>query len=361
MATNPRIYYPINAIGFAPIGTPLNVPSGYRAAKGVQSAGITTTFSLEQVYQLGQLELYENIENLPEVEITVEKVIDGYSMIQHLATPRAIASSLAGRFNDNQCMVVLAHYPITNEAASGNPLSYMQLSGVFVSAINFSIPVEGNSTESITLTCRDKVWGYAPSGSPWLAATAGTSAPSGRSSSGPFTGSESPILASGGVSRRENVLMGSGAGLSRWPTDIPGIDLSGYNASGVGGYAAHIQSVNVSTSLGRTDLLELGRRGPYFRYATFPTEVTCSIETTATELGDYVDARQDETNLSDEVIFIAFSQGLTIDLGTKNKLQSVSYDGGSTGGENRTATYNYSNFNSLKVLMASTDPAGLTS
>ena len=352
MATNPRIYYAIHAVGFAPIGTSLATPSGYRAAKGVQSVGITTNFSLEQIFQLGQLELYENIENLPEVEITAEKVLDGYGLLQHLATPTATASSLAGRFNDNQCMMVVAFYPSTFEAASGNPLSYVQLSGVFVSAINYNFPVEGNCTESVTFTCRDKLWNYSPSGTPWASGVARVFG---------FSGNDGPITASGGVQRRENVIMGTGTNASRFPTELAGIDATGTNPSGTGGFSAHIQSITVAVNLGRTDLLELGRKGPYFRYANFPTEVTTTIEMTATEVGDNINARQDADNVTDQRIYIAFTNGMTVDLGTKNKLSSVSFTGGDTGGGNKTVSYTYSNFNSLKTLHPVADPAGLIS
>jgi hypothetical protein len=282
---------------------------------------------------------------------TIEKVVDGYSLLQHLSTPTATAASLAGRFNDNQCMVLMAFYPSTNDAASGTPLSYVQLSGTFVSAINWNIPVEGNITESITLASRDKFWGYLTSTTtPWA---------SGGFRTTNFLGGDSPILASGGVQRRENVRMGSGVGFSRWPTDIPGVDFGGYNPSGVGGFNAHIQNVTVALSLGRTDLLELGRKGPYFRYANFPVEVTTTIEITATEEGDFVTARQDQDNLSDEAIFIVLTNGVTIDLGTKNKLSSVSFTGGDTGGGNKTVSYTYSNFNDYTCRMPLADPAGL--
>ena len=40
---------------------------------------------------------------------------------------------------------------------------------------------------------------------------------------------------------------------------------------------------------------------------------------------------------------------VVINLGTKNKLSSVSYSGGDTGGGNATCTYSYSTFNDLKV------------
>lgn len=346
MPANARIYYPIHAIGFAPLGA--SAATGYRAAKGVQSVGLNTNFNTEQVYQLGQVEIYENIENSPDVEITVEKVIDGYSLIQHLATPQAVSATLAGRFNDNRCMALLAYYPIISDGASGIPLTYVQLSGAYVSAINWNIPVEGNITESVTLVCRDKRFFNSPSAIPWASGAFRTTS---------FTGNESPVLASGGVQRRENVVMGSG--WSRWPTDIPGIDVNGFNASGVNGFDSHIQNVTVSVSLERTDLFELGRKGAYFRYANFPVEVTTTIEVTASELGDNVQALEDVDNLSEEVIKIYLTNGVIIDLGTKNKLTSVSETGGDVGGDNRTVSYSYSNFNSYRCTSASVDPAGL--
>jgi len=346
MPANPRIYYPIHAIGFAPLGA--SAVTGYRAVKGAQSVGTNTNFSLEQVYELGQVEIYENIENFPEVEVTVEKVIDGYSLIEHLATPQAVSATLAGRYNDNRSMAIIAYYPIISDGASGIPLSYVQLSGLYVSAINWNIPVEGNITESVTLTCRDKRSFNSPVGIPWASGAFRTTS---------FTGNDSPVLASGGVQRRENVVMGSG--WSRWPTDIPGIDVNGFNASGTNGFAAHIQNVTIAVNLGRTDLLELGRKGAYFRYANFPVEVTTTIEVTASEYGDNVDAIEDIDNLTEEAIKIYLTNGVIIDLGTKNKLSTVSESGGDTSGGNRTVQYTYSNFNSYRCTMSATDPAGL--
>ena len=51
MANN-RVYYSVHAVGFAAQDTDTYLP-----ASGVQSVGINTTFNLEQVFQLGQLEL----------------------------------------------------------------------------------------------------------------------------------------------------------------------------------------------------------------------------------------------------------------------------------------------------------------
>lgn len=353
MPQNTRVYYPIHAIGFAPLGTSPSVASSFRAVKGVQAVGLNTTFNLEQVYQLGQLSLYENIENLPEIELTVSKVADGFSLIQHLATPTAISNTLAGRFNDNQSMGLMAFYPTSNDAASGTPLSYVLMSGLYVSSVSWTFPVEGNITESVTLSCRDKTWFSAPtSGTPWASGSFRTTS---------FTGNDSPVLASGGVQRRENVRMGSGVNSSRWPTDIGGIDaISGFNVTGSNGqYGTHIQSTNISTSFGRSDLLELGRSGPYSRYANFPVEVTCSIEITASEAGDNKNVDSSTTNLTDQYIKIVTDNGIIVDLGSKNKLASINFAGGDTGGGNKTVTYNYSNFNEYSCRMAATDPAGL--
>lgn len=344
MANNKRIYYPIQAVGFAPVGVGI-ATTGYTAAKGVQSVGVTTNFNLEQVFQLGQLSLYENIEDIPSVEMTVEKVIDGYSLLEHLATPGASASSLAGRYNDNRCMFAIAYYDGSSESATGLPLGSVEFSGVYVSAINWSIPVQGNTTESVTLVCNDKKWYGTGVVGPWSYLTG-------------FEGNESPITASGGVSRRENVIMAS----SLWPTEIPGVSGDGNNPADANGvFGAHIQTVTISTSLARTDLFELGSKGPYFRYAEFPTEVTTAIEITATEEVDNIDAVSTQDNLVDQTIFVMLDQGVMINLGSSNKLQSVDIAGGDTGGGNVTVTYNYSNFNDLKVLMPATDPAALTS
>ena len=41
---------------------------------------MTTTFSLEQAFELGQLEIYENIEGVPSVEMTINRLLDGTAM-----------------------------------------------------------------------------------------------------------------------------------------------------------------------------------------------------------------------------------------------------------------------------------------
>lgn len=354
MSTNPRVYYPIHAVAIASNGWPLATPTGFRAVKGVQSLEFNTDFNLEQVNELGQLSVYENIEGIPNVEITLSKVLDGYSLIQHLATPQATDATLAGRYNDNKCDVIVNYYSISNSFASGTILKTAKFDRCYVSQISFAFPVDGNHTESVTLVGNNKYF-FVPTGNLFSTGTL-------------FSGNESPVLASGGVQRRENILMGTGITKSYWPSQIPGMTGNtiegGYTGwtnpqLGDGSLGAHIQSVNISTNLGRTELFELGRRGPYFRYAQFPTDVTCSIEVTASEDGDNINAYEEGTNLRDEWIRIKTDHGITIDLGKKNKLQNATTNGGDTGGSNVTVTYNYVNQNDLVVTFTARDPAGL--
>jgi hypothetical protein len=347
MANN-RIFYATQAVGFAPHDIAVSgVPSGFLTAHGVQSVSKNTTFNLEQVFELGQLELYENIEAIPDIEITVQKVLDGYPLLYHLATQQAVSSSLTGRSN-SRSFVAINIYPDTNEAASGTPLQVVGCSGMYVSSLTYTLNVDGNSTEDLTLVGNNQEWEqsgtyFVPVGLDGL--------------DEPFS-----LPSSGGVQRREDVIMGSGAAgvASRWPTEIPGIEASGWNLEVSGAFLAHIQTVTVSTDLGREDLFELGRRDAYHKFASFPVEVTCAIEVTSSE-GDQIDALADPpggTNLTDQTIDIVMREGTRINLGTKNKLSSVTYGGGDAGGGNVAVTYSYSNFNSLAVTHPE-DPAGL--
>jgi hypothetical protein len=114
-------------------------------------------------------------------------------------------------------------------------------------------------------------------------------------------------------------------------------------------------------NLGREDLFELGRRKPYYKYATFPTAVDCTINITAggTDPGDNINASSEATsNITDQAILIRLEDGTIFDLGAKNKLQSVTYSGGDTGGGVVSLAFAYQNFNYLSITSAA-DPENL--
>lgn len=343
--SNQRVYWAIKAVGVSRIGE-----SSFTAIHGVQSVGITTTFNLEQVFELGQLAIYENIENIPDVEVTLERVLDGYPLAYHLCTRGYAADTLSGRQNQ-QCIMAMSIFGDTQNSASGVPLTQVTMSGLYVSSLTYTFPVEGNSTESLTLVGNNKVW---------------------KTSSFDFSGTifdntDEPLALTsglGGTQRRENVVFevpvadvtldANGqvitAAATILPPDIDGISSSGTNAvDSEGDFAAHLQNISISTNLGRENLNELGRRGPYYRYITFPVEVTCDIEVFTTR-GDMVNAIEAAaSNLTDRTIRVYSEDGTFINLGTKNKLATVTYGGGDTGGSNATVTYSYSTFNDLTV------------
>jgi hypothetical protein len=337
MATQLRVYYACKSVGVSKCGE-----NTFTMIHGLQSCGINTRFNLDSIFEIGQLESYEISETIPDVEVTMEKVLDGYPLIYHLATKGATSASLSGRSNVKST-VGLSIFSDLVDSASGTPLAQCTVSGVYPSTLSYTLPVQGPFTESITLVGNNKVWNNT------FSITA-------------FNNNDAPLAgtASGGVNRREDLLLGTGN--SKLPSEIPGVSGDYYLYLGSdGNYPAHLQSIRVSTNLGREQLFELGRRGPYHRFVTFPTEVTCEIETIST-LGDNIQALEtSENNLTDQPILLKIREGTTLDLGTKNKLSSITYGGGNAGqnGGNDTITYSYTNFNSLKVTHPA-DPSALT-
>lgn len=360
MPANKRIYYAIQQVK-------LGSGASKKPVHGLQSVGITTNFNLEQVFELGQLSLYQNIENIPEIEVTLNKVLDGYPLMYVLATEQgtvvdaeatADCPTLAGRQNGRVDMELGIFRDTQTHVSGANAISTVTCQGMYVSSISYTFPVDGNFTEDVTLVGNSKVWG--------------TATASGDNS---FNGSDAPA-ASQGVNRRQHLSMDN----SRFPTQIPGITKSGGNkgkneplASGVG-FSAHFQNISVSTDLGREPIYEIGRYAPYHRYATFPVEVTSEFEVLAIS-GDEINASESgyytgsylysgsatvatasdtgcnsaRFNLLDQKIYLETCEGTKIYLGQKNKLTSVNYQGGDTGGGNVTVTYSYTNFNDFVV------------
>lgn len=336
MPTMRRLYYCSKTLGVAPEAS----PTAYKTVRGVQSGGLNTSFNLEQIFEWGQLAIYENVENLPDVELTVERVLDGWAPLYCSATENAPAATLVGRSNQ-KCNVAMAIFNDVNGIASGaaNQLSQCIMSGMFVSQFGYNLQVNGPATESVTLVGNNKVW--ATGSFLYTGHTSGN----GVSSLYPF--------APEGVNFRQDMIMASCV----WPTEIKGISSSGTNnaVSGSGMYEVAFQSVRPSVNLGREQLLELGRRGPFFRYVQFPVEVTCSIEVLAKD-GDFISATEDGVlgsgnNLTAGTIKVYMQEGLQIDLGSQNKLSSVAFGGGDAGkgGGNTNITYSYINYNDFKV------------
>jgi len=335
-----RIYWAVEALGIA------NEQSADIAASqftpGVQSVGITTNFNLEQIFELGQLEIYQDLEEVPDIEITVEKVFDQYlSLYARCTRPLALATPVADTVtrniaNDqnNECDVYFSVNVDTDEQAGDNlPDAFIFCSGMFVSSVNFNFVTDGHFTENVTLVGNHKVW------------TPGAPAKK-------ITGLPTTVaLDSGQVKKRQNIRFLGGA-----PTTI----------ASMGASDIAITSITVSTDFGREEMNILGQRLPYHRFVTFPVEVSCEVELYVNDIsslagGNQLDAFPNQNNLTPEEIKLVIesddvadilSTGIgvavhTLDLGTKNTIQSITWGGGDTGGSNATITLSYRNFNKL--------------
>ena len=346
MSTNKRIFYACQAVSITDMGDTV-VATG-DVIQGLQSVGMTTNFNLEQAFSIGQLEIFENIEGTPDVEVTLEKVIDGGRLIYHMATTGvgAGSTSLANRSKQRADLRLGIFDEGESNIAGQSSEVEVYCSGMYVSSISYSIPTDGNCTESVTLVGNEKQWLEGSAGSIDSTATA------------EVDGEMSPQASGmGGVQRREDVML-EGCIL---PVGIKGVNGTGAgNALNGTTPRVHLQSMSVSTDFSREDVLELGSKVPYYRPANFPIEVSCEIEAITTS-GDFVGAYEQGNpdlfgdpvtsgnNTGEETIFIALRCGTAFDLGTKNRLSSVSYGGGDAGGGNSTTTYSYTNFNSLDV------------
>jgi hypothetical protein len=162
MASNDRIFYACQAVAIAKTGNfvnPTTIKAGTAAVmRGVQSVGITSNFNLEQVFEFGQIQIYENIETVADIEVTCEKVLDGNRLLYLQAVGAAGVTGLSGA-SKSKCDVYLAIYDDgVDQVADTAEQHVVMCSGMFISSVSYTYPVDGNATESITLVGNDKFW-----------------------------------------------------------------------------------------------------------------------------------------------------------------------------------------------------------
>lgn len=374
----------------------------WEVPRGMQSITMSTNFNRETVFQLGQVELYEYSERQPDVEVTLEKIIEGTKPLWFMLTDPSF-TDLVGKTAFYRSDVILSIYSDTQfRADTSAPLSTVLSSGMYLSTVTYTFPVDGAVTEAVTLVGNDKKWAnfdasvegetvstYPPALTPPENETP-VGIPSGVFGHEPLGGVQENaggdggfgiLVVGSGVQRREEVDIRR----SVLPSDIPGVTVAlgsgvsteqleqkGYMSSAcsgavdsagnplvqlvananTSGIIEHIQTITVTADIGRDDIFELGSKRPFTKYVTFPVEVTTAIEV-VTSQGDLVDAtsevdcgpEQSATN----TIIVRTCDGLQVDVGDTNVLTTVDVGGGEAGGDNMTVTYNFSSFNVLSV------------
>jgi hypothetical protein len=356
-----RIFYASQAVG-------LRHNQGstqFMRIHGLQSVGVNTNFNLDAAYQLGNIDLYANIEGTPEVEVTLEKLLDGRPLILDMATATggvgvATSGVFAGQTKKSlvtrssprvDLLISVADDTVDKvDTSVGTPLAQCLISGAYLSQISYKIPVDGNASESATIVGNTKIW---TSGAGTYTLTPTQTDPLFRVGNSAASGVDF------GIARRQHVDITG----STWPKQIAGVNSNGKITNDTtSGFLAHIQSVNISCQLGRESLMELGRKMPYFRFVKFPVEVTSEFEVllggAANQNGDFISATEagvdgSGSNLRYEQILINIKDASGVitqfDLGSRNMLTTVNYQGGGVDGSNASATYSYRNFNNLTV------------
>lgn len=356
---NKRVFYACEAVAIGKVDATTGAASELEFVHGVQSIGMNTNFNLEAVFELGQSAPYDQVETNPEIEFTIEKLIDGYPFIYHMATSGADSNNLESRLKQkcNLAMAIGSDESLAINPSGGLPVTEIYMSGMYISGMNYTFPADGNATESITLTGNNKVWN---SVTPFENATAGHKA-------GTMTGwiqsvvegiddaiypaktfNQDYPIGSGGIVRREDVIMES---------SIMPVSIFGVNGTGVGNNwdstakrpRAHITNITIGIGdVGRENIYELGSKEPYYKSAAGSKEVTAEFEV-ATVSGDFLGIYTTRDASPPQPIKVVLSNGASFDLGSKNKVTSVSYGGGEAGGGNLTITYSFTTQNDLTI------------
>lgn len=329
---NKRIFYATQGVKLTPVkeeGDPaVRTVSTPLIPAGLQSVGITTNFNLEKIFHLGQLELYDSMENNPEVEVTLNKVFDGTKPL-FLMVMGGTANATTGTIQSLQNNLVnfeLFIHPDTGQSTAGTATSNLKCTGMYASSFTYTFPTDGNATEEVTLLGSNKTW-----------SNGGSSV---------FT---KPISAPATARRWK-----FNTAASVFPTGDGGMPVG-----------SPLTNVTVSFDLGRGEgtVYTLGSYEPYMRSATFPVEISTEITSLGIK-GDFlnVDANSGygcvSTASSGRVSFkpIKFvicgsgaNDSLVIDLGSKNKLNSVNYSGGDAGGGNVEISYSFTTDNTFEM------------
>ena len=353
---NSRIYYACQAVSMSgPYGINSNVGlnQAFQYVPGIQSVTVGTNFSLQPVFQFGQSELYENMESIPEVDISLSKLFDGWPMLYHLAVGQGKLSEVM----HHRCGVRLSigmdtDKPFGTNAQAQAP-SQLTMIPAYLSSATFSLGVADKFTETVTLVSNDRSWTNTQANS--------LNSPN-ASIADNLSGRSAPTGLGIGQKQHlnlvETILPTGWNGKALLDTAI--VLNATHTRSLFGGIPAgsHIQSINITVNLGREPIYELGKRTPFSRPITFPAEISCEIAVIAIG-GDDIGYASSPTPcanpklVEDKAIKVVLCDGTTFDLGKKNKLKSISYTG-DTGGGNTVATYVYSTYNDFTFLPRTT-------
>jgi hypothetical protein len=330
MASN-RVYYAVQRATLCPAAGSTNntafTTAGF-VSNLIQSVGITTSLEYEQLFELGRLQIFENVEGLPSIEVTLERAIGVYSGANSTTLDAftedgtlwniCANSSPGGAKEKNQFTNAAGRQfnvnMTTADDNSSNVVGSVSATGMYLSNYSLNFAVEGPATESVTLVGNSCEWGSGlirkPSKAGYLNDVQG--------STDGHDGSASGII------QRKHVTGGS---------------------VGTGG----LQSLSFTVSFDREDLLTLGSKYPYFKATSFPVETSLELEYIAGKNSSGFNFTESDCNVGANIEDADIEAGnRTFHFGDMN-WTGTSKSGGDAGGGNQTITQSYVGYNQYNV------------
>lgn len=346
-AANHRIHYGCHSIQVRP-RTKIDEYKNWYIPAGVQEINLTTSFDLQNLFELGQIDIYDQIEGVPTIELEISKIFDGTPSIYSMTM--CGSSGISGvndrglpEVSNNQVDFQLGVWSDQISSTTGEASSWTYCSGMYVKSIEYNFSIDSVFTEKISLIGYTKLWNQ---NSPMEDKNINFSDPYWRD-----LGTQAlapPHRTTFSLEYPQTILPTGSGGINIPPSNI------------------HLQNINVQADFTRTKLLELGRFSPYHSIIEFPVEITTQISTIGT-IGDYADAIEsyEQCQVSKQLAelpiklcicnngcVIGEPGSFIIDLGSKNKLSSVNHGGGGTGDDNVIITYEFKTFNNFKIIQS---------
>jgi len=362
MSACDRIYFAVEQVA---ISTPGD--NDWVAVFGLQSFGLSMDIPLQEIFQLGKLSPRTQLEDLPDVNMTLEKHLDGTPLVYHLCSQTANTPTLAGR-SASLADVAFSVFDPTQDCATGVPTFTVQAINGYYQNVSYNFDVEGVFTESVGIIANDLIVSNDTS----ILNTGEQARASAAVVNGLFTGDDDFS-----VNRRENMLFQlttnaldvngqyADPDCTILPFEIDGILNPADTLLDVGDYVndeSDIQSISVSASITRNRKNALGKFAPVCQQIQLPVEVTTEIRVlpraggipSATEIG-ILNTGTDlcwsgPRNRREFSIRIATCEGTRIYTGSKNKLRSFSMSEGNAGGSDASFSYTYRTLNDFTVL-----------
>ena len=281
---------------------------------GFQSISINASVDFEQVFELGCLDIYENLEGIPSAEVTAERALPSTGVVGGVTQWISLANAATSN-SQNAYLYVMDDSLLGG--GSHSPSGVIQATDGYVSSYSVNMPVDGFATDTLTIVCDTLQWERSADGS--ICNPGDTN----------NTGSDR-------VQYRNDYLSTATQDLG-------------------------IQNVSFSVDIGREDLFELGKKSPFFRAATYPIEVTSDFEVlanaTAARFGPFGTKASDPSAAASKLSFTRnqttdITQDLHVqfngyNMGSGCRLVGTNYAGGDAGGGNATITFSYLGYNYL--------------